>query len=40
MKLFGAVAVLAAATSAWAGDGAQTSKRVVMACLNPGRMRA
>ena len=36
MKLFGTVAVLAAATSAWAGDGAQTSKRVVMACLNPG----
>ena len=36
MKLFGAVAVLAAATGAWAGDGAQTSKRVVTACLNPG----
>ena len=36
MKLFGAVAVMAAATGAWAGDGAQTSQRVVMACLNPG----
>jgi hypothetical protein len=36
MKFFGALAVLAAATGAWAGDGAQTSKRVVVACLNPG----
>jgi hypothetical protein len=32
MKLLGAVAVLAAATGAWEGDGA----RVVRACLNPG----
>ena len=36
MKLFGAVAVMAAAAGAWAGDGARTSQRVVMACLNPG----
>jgi hypothetical protein len=36
MKLFGVVAVMAAANGAWAGDGAQTSKRVVTACLNPG----
>jgi hypothetical protein len=36
MQLFGAVAVLAAATVAWAGDGAPTSNRVVTACLNPG----
>jgi hypothetical protein len=36
MKLFGAVAVLVAATGAWASDGAQTSKHVVTACLNPG----
>ena len=36
MKVFGAVAMIAAATGAWAGDGAQTSKRVVTVCLNPG----
>jgi hypothetical protein len=36
MKLSGAVAVFAAATAAWASDGAQTSSRVVTACLNPG----
>jgi hypothetical protein len=36
MKLFGAVAVLVAGTGAWASDGAQTSKRMVIACLNPG----
>jgi hypothetical protein len=36
MKLFGAVAVLVAATGAWAGDGWQPSKRVVRTCLNPG----
>ena len=36
MKLFGAAAVMVAATGAWAGDGAPTSQRVVMACLNPG----
>ena len=36
MKLFAAVAMLMTGTGAWAGDGAQTPKRVVMACLNPG----
>jgi hypothetical protein len=36
MKLFGAMVVMAAATAAWAGYGAQPSKRVVPACLNPG----
>ena len=36
MKLFGAVAVMVAATGAWASDGAPASQRVVMACLNPG----
>ena len=36
MKLFGAVAVMAAATGAWAGNGALASQPVVMACLNPG----
>ena len=36
MRLFGAVAVLVAATGAWASDGAQTPKHSVTACLNPG----
>ena len=36
MKFFGAVAVLVAGTGAWASDGAQTPKRVVTACMNPG----
>lgn len=36
MKLFGAVVVLAAGTGAWASDGAQTPKRAVTACMNPG----
>lgn len=36
MRLFGAMAVMVAATGAWASDGAQTSKHVVTACLNPG----
>ena len=36
MKVFGAVAMIAAATGAWAGDGAQSSGRVVTVCLNPG----
>jgi hypothetical protein len=36
MKVFGAVALMAAATGAWAGDGAQTPKRVVTVCLNQG----
>jgi hypothetical protein len=36
MKLFGAAAVMVAATGAWASDGAPASQRVVMACLNPG----
>jgi hypothetical protein len=36
MKLFGTVAAMAAATAAWAGDGAEPPKRAVTACLNPG----
>jgi hypothetical protein len=36
MQLFGAVAMMAAATAAWADDGGQPSKRVVTACLNSG----
>ena len=36
MKLFGAVAVLAAAMEAWAGDAVKASKRAVMVCMNPG----
>jgi hypothetical protein len=36
MKLFTVMAMLAAGAGAWAGDGARTSKRVVMACMNPG----
>jgi len=36
MRFYGAMAVLAAVTGAWAGDGAQPSKWVVTACLNPG----
>ena len=36
MKLSSVVAMLAAGTGAWADDGARTSKRVLMACMNPG----
>jgi hypothetical protein len=36
MKLFGVMALLAAAMGAWASDGAQIPERVVTVCLNPG----
>ena len=36
MKFFGAVAVLVAASAAWASDGRQTPTRVVTVCLSPG----
>jgi hypothetical protein len=36
MQFFGAVAMLAVVSGTWASDGAQTSKRVVTVCLNPG----
>jgi hypothetical protein len=36
MKFFGAVAVLVAASGAWASDAGQTPARVVTVCLSPG----